>query len=342
MDGDRSLLATFANVDPGFAVVEFNTADRSGRGRCPDTVRAIARCASSGTPVRATSRRWRGTQQRRERGHAGIRGLHGMAQHAARGRGARLHARARRVAAGLPAGRSARHATPTMTAGPRNRVPSRPRRVRCSSSPTPGDASCSFRRATRATLGAHGTRRRGPATSAGVAAIAVHARGKGGTSWELVGLVRAARSSRPRRVASWVAPNRDAPRPSTRSSSRLPSTRRRRPCADAYRGFAAVARRGRPPSLRRPPCWCASRIAARLLVRRRGALPLPRTCDRCERLLEGRDAALGPAELLEPEQADAKRPEVGASSHCSGTPAAVWQAEVEGRSLLLASPGSSV
>lgn len=63
VEGDGNLFATFHQMDPGWAVVEFNTADFAPPANCRPTRWAIARCARCSTTALGSRRQWRGTDR---------------------------------------------------------------------------------------------------------------------------------------------------------------------------------------------------------------------------------------------------------------------------------------
>jgi hypothetical protein len=192
MDGDRSLLATFANVDPGFAVVEFNTADPLRPAPLPGHgagYRALREFWNAGAR-HVSPMAWNGS-------NGANAGMPGFAAYTA-WRNTPLEEEARDfmlARAGLPPGSllwtfgSPRHAdddgwtaeSGAIAASPGALlvVPDARGRVVLVS---PRGLALPSERMGRVVAGLP--------TSAGIAAIAVHARGKGGTSWELVGLAR--------------------------------------------------------------------------------------------------------------------------------------------------------
>ncbi len=100
MDNGKSLFATLAAVDPRWAIVEYNTADlRHPRSTAAlrGGVSGLARLVEFRRPLRIADGVER--QQWRVRRTAGLFDLHRLAQHAARRRGTRLPARARRTSA---------------------------------------------------------------------------------------------------------------------------------------------------------------------------------------------------------------------------------------------------
>ena len=100
MENGKSLFATFAAIDPGWAIVEYNTADLRNPKVLPTYAagyRGLRDMWNFGARY-VSPMAWNGSNGIYA-GQPGYVDVHRMAQHAARGRGARLHARARGPAA---------------------------------------------------------------------------------------------------------------------------------------------------------------------------------------------------------------------------------------------------